>query len=326
MKLRAVTHESWPIAGSFTISRGSKTSADVVVVTLEEDGLTGRGECVPYARYGETVQGCISAIEEAAPLIADGLTRSTLPSAIGPKAACNALDCAMWDLEAKRRAVPAWRLAGLDEMRPRETAFTISLAEADVMAEQAAAAEGRDLLKLKLGRADDAARLRTIRKAVPAKRLIVDANEGWNEANLEEMLEACAEAGVEMVEQPLPADGDDFLARIMRPVPVCADESVHGVASLDALTGKYDAINIKLDKTGGLTPALELAYEGKARGFQLMVGCMVATSLAMAPAFLVGQQARYVDLDGPLLLQKDRLPAIRYDGAIMFPPEAALWG
>jgi L-alanine-DL-glutamate epimerase-like enolase superfamily enzyme len=326
MRRLQVERQSWPIAGRFTIARGSKTEAHVVVVTLEQDNLIGRGECVPYARYGESVEGVMAALEDRRSIIEGGLERREIPSLIGPMAARNALDCALWDLEAKLSGKPAWQLAGLKEPVPCDTAVTISLDTPEIMAERAREATDRHLLKLKLGRDGDEERLRAVRQAVPGKRLIVDANEGWNAANVEGLLNACADAGVELVEQPLPAHDDRGLAAIKRPVPICADESVHGIDSLSGLTGKYDAINIKLDKTGGLTPALSLAHEGEARGFQLMVGCMLATSLAMAPIFLLAQRARFVDLDGPLLLAKDRVPGIRYQGARMFPPTPELWG
>jgi L-Ala-D/L-Glu epimerase len=321
-----VTHESWPIAGAFTISRGTKTEADVVLVRLTKGGLTGRGECVPYPRYGETVPQVIEALEAARGVIEEGLPRPDIARHIGPKAARNALDCALWDLEAKRAGTPVWQLAGLSEPRPVVTAYTLSLDEPDAMAKAAAAAADRPLLKLKLGRDGDAERIAAIREAAPKARLIVDANEGWSEAVLPRMLEACAKAGIELVEQPLPAANDEALRSIDRKVAICADESAHGVEGIAALIGKYDAINIKLDKTGGLTGALALAEAAHKNGLEIMVGCMLATSLAMAPAMLLAQFASFVDLDGPLLLKKDRVPGISFDGSLMHPPPPALWG
>ena len=322
----SVAHESWPIAGSFTISRGSKTQADVVVVTLTKHGVTGRGECVPYPRYDETVPQVIAALEAARGPIEDGLSRDQIARHIAPKAARNALDCALWDLEAKRNGLPAWQLAGLTEPRAVITAYTLSLDTPEAMARAAAGSADRPLLKLKLGREGDEERIAAIREAAPRARLIVDANEGWSEAILPRMLSACTKASIELVEQPLPAQNDEALRSIDREVVICADESAHDVDGLPALIGKYDAINIKLDKTGGLTPALALAKAAHANDLKIMVGCMLATSLAMAPAMLLAQFASFVDLDGPLLLKEDRVPGISFDGSLMQPPLPALWG
>ena len=321
-----IATESWPIAGSFTISRGSKTSADVVTVTLEHDGHTGHGECVPYPRYEETVPGVVAALEAARVDIERGITRDDVHDVVKPHAAQNALDCALWDLEAKRSRKPVWTLAGLSEPQPIVTAYTLSLDTPEAMGEAAARASSRPLLKLKLGREGDTERLKRIRAAAPASRLIVDANEGWTPDNLQAMLAACADAGVEMVEQPLPAAHDEALLHVDHLVPVCADESAHDRNGLDALAGKYDAINIKLDKAGGLTEALALARAAREKNLRIMVGCMLATSLAMAPAFLLTQFAEVIDLDGPLLLKHDRVPGIRYDGSLMYPPPPLLWG
>ncbi|MFS8038092.1 N-acetyl-D-Glu racemase DgcA [Xanthobacter sp. AM11] len=318
--------ERFPIAGTFTIARGSKTEAVVVEARITAGGVTGRGECVPYARYGETVEGVAAAIAALAPEIAAGLTRAQLQERLPAGAARNALDCAFWDLEAKRSGVPAAVQAGVAPLRPLTTAFTLSLDTPDAMARRAAEAQGRPLLKLKLGAPGDVQRLAAIRAAAPAARLIVDANEGWDADQLPALLSACAAAGVELVEQPLPAGQDGALARIQRLVPVCADESVHDRAGLAALRDRYDAVNIKLDKAGGLTEALALAGAAQRAGFSIMVGCMLASSLAMAPALLVAQRAQVVDLDGPLLLARDRTPALRYDGAIVYPPAPDLWG
>jgi L-alanine-DL-glutamate epimerase-like enolase superfamily enzyme len=322
----SVRSERWPIAGSFAISRGAKTEAEVVVVKLADGDIAGRGECVPYARYGETVAGVVAMIAGLAGAVATGLDRPSLQRALPAGAARNALDCAFIDLEAKRLGRPAYDLLGLAAPRPCLTAYTISLGTREAMAAAAAAAAGRPLLKVKLGGTDDPERIAAVRRAVPQAELIVDANEGWRADNLAANLAACAAAGVTLVEQPLPAGNDEALGAIARPIPVCADESVHDRASLAALTGKYDAINIKLDKTGGLTEALALAETAQALGFDLMVGCMVSTSLAVAPAMLVASRARVVDLDGPLLLARDRLHGLRYEGSIVHPPDAELWG
>jgi L-Ala-D/L-Glu epimerase len=322
----AVRIERWPIAGTFSISRGAKTEAVVVVAELSGDGYRGRGECVPYARYGESVEGVAEAIRAMAEAIADGLDRERLQSAMPAGAARNALDCAFWDLAAKRAGRPVHELIGLAPPKALTTAYTISLAAPQAMAQAAAKAADRALLKVKLGGADDPARIAAVRRAAPRAELIVDANEGWTADDLARNLAACAQAGVTLVEQPLPAGRDDALAGIARLVPICADESVHAAASLPALAGKYDAVNIKLDKTGGLTEALAMARQAERLGFALMVGCMVATSLAMAPAMLLAQRARVVDLDGALLLARDRPDGLRYDGSRVHPPTPALWG
>jgi L-alanine-DL-glutamate epimerase-like enolase superfamily enzyme len=318
--------ERWPIAGSFAISRGSKTEAVVVVAELGAGKARGRGECVPYARYGETVASVTAAIEALRPQIEAGLTRAGLQVAMAPGAARNALDCAYWDLEAKTSGRRAAEIAGLPPLRPVTTAYTISIGTPDEMAKAAETASSRPLLKVKLGRDGDPARIAAVRRAAPKAELIVDANEGWDETNIEANLAACAEAGVTLVEQPLPDGRDAALARIGRPMPVCADESAHDRASLAPLAGKYDAVNVKLDKAGGLTEALAMAAEAERLGLKLMVGCMVATSLSMAPALLVAQRAAVVDLDGPLLLASDRPDALVYDGSLITPPAPALWG
>lgn len=318
--------EQWPIAGSFTISRGAKTEAVVVVAEISRDGLVGRGECVPYARYGETPETTLAAILALQQRLSTGLDRHALQSTLSAGAARNALDCALIDLEAKISGHRAWELLGKAAPHTCTTAYTISLGSPEAMAEAAAKAAHRPLLKIKLGGEGDAERIAAVRKAAAESELIVDANEAWTPGNLERNLAACADAGVTLVEQPLPAGHDDALAHIRRSVAVCADESVHARDSLAALRDRYDAINIKLDKTGGLTEAMMMAEVAQALGFEIMVGCMVATSLAMAPAMLVAQQARYVDLDGPLLLAKDRDNGLRYDGSTVYPPDAALWG
>jgi L-alanine-DL-glutamate epimerase-like enolase superfamily enzyme len=318
--------ERWPIAGSFTISRGAKTEAEVVVAEISDGGAVGRGECVPYARYGETVEGVAASIENMRGGLAHGLDRRGLQSAMLPGAARNALDCALWDFAAKRAGKPVHALAGLPAPQPRVTAYTLSLGTPDEMAAAAAKAAGRALLKVKLGAPGDAARIAAVRRAAPDAELIVDANEGWTPHDFAENFAACAAAGVTLIEQPLPAENDDALAHVPRPVRVAADESVHDRDSLAALRGRYDAVNIKLDKTGGLTEALALAAEAERLGFDIMVGSMVGTSLAMAPALLVAQRARVVDLDGPLLLARDRDPGLRYEGSLVHPPPPSLWG
>ena len=318
--------ERWPLRRSFAISRGTKTAADVVVVELHDDGRVGRGECVPYARYGETVDGVVAAIEALAAPIAGGLDRSGLQTALPAGAARNAVDCAFWDLAAKQQGQPVWHLAGLAPPAAAVTAFTLGLDSPAAMAVAARAEASRPLLKLKLADGDDLARVEAVRKNAPQARLIVDANEAWTPALYAELAPALAALGVVLLEQPLPADADAVLADLAHPVPVCADESCHDRASLAALAGRYDAINIKLDKTGGLTEAIALADAATAAGYQLMIGCMVATSLAMAPAMLLAAGAAFVDLDGPLLLAGDRPDGLRYDGSRVGPADAKLWG
>ena len=326
MPALSIAHESWPIAGNFAISRGSKTTAEVVVVTLEDEGHQGRGECVPYPRYNETVEGVVASLEAARARIEAGFTHADIPGLAKPRAARNALDCALWDLEAKRSQKPVWQLALLQQPRPMVTAYTLSLDTPEAMARAAAEVAHHPLLKLKLGREGDVERLRLIRQAAPASRLIIDANEGWTPSTLPELLKVCAEVGVELVEQPLPVTDDEALRHISHDVTICADESAHDRNNLHLLVGKYDAINIKLDKTGGLTEALALAQTAKDMNFKIMVGCMLATSLAMAPAMLVAQSAHVIDLDGPLLLARDRNPGITFDGSLMYPPPPELWG
>jgi L-alanine-DL-glutamate epimerase-like enolase superfamily enzyme len=322
----SVRVERWPIAGSFVISRGAKSEAVVVVAELSRGDHRGRGECVPYARYGETVADVAEAIRAMATELARGLDRTGLQSAMSPGAARNALDCAFWDLEAKYAGRPVHQLLGQAPPKPLITAYTISLGTPQEMAQRAAKASGLPLLKIKLGAAGDPARIAAVRHAAPRARLIVDANEGWTPDDLEQNLAACAEAGVTLVEQPMPADRDQALTRAARPIAVCADESAHARSSLPGLVGKYDAVNIKLDKAGGLTEALAMAEEAERLGLTLMVGCMVATSLAMAPALLLAQRAAVADVDGPLLLACDRPDGLRYEGSLVHPPARALWG
>jgi L-alanine-DL-glutamate epimerase-like enolase superfamily enzyme len=322
----SVRSENWPIAGSFAISRGAKTEAQVVVAELNDGRHRGRGECVPYARYGETVGGVMSALAAMSEPLARGLDRAALQQAMPAGTARNALDCAFWDLEAKRSGKPVHALAGLPAPRPLVTAYTISLGPPSAMAAAARAAAAHKLLKIKLGRDGDKDRIAAVRQAAPEAELIADPNEGWDAGNLAENLAACAAAGVTLVEQPLPADDDGALGAIARPIPVCADESAHDRASLARLAGRYDAVNIKLDKAGGLTEALAMAAEAERLGLAIMVGCMVATSLSMAPALLLALRARVVDLDGALLLARDRADGLRYHDSFVHPPVPALWG
>ncbi len=317
-----VSRDVFPLAQVFTISRGSRTEAQVLTVQLSEGGHQGRGECVPYARYGETLESVTAQIEG----LPDRMSREALVDLLPAGAARNAVDCALWDLEAKRAGKRVWQLAGLPEPGPEITAYTLSLDTPEAMRAQAAKNAWRPLLKIKLGTPDDMPRLEAVRAGAPASAIIVDANEGWSAEVYADLAPHLLRLGVQLVEQPLPAGADDALAGLERPVPVCADESCHDRSSLAGLKGKYDVINIKLDKTGGLSEALALRREGMALGFGVMVGCMVGSSLAMAPATLVAQGARIVDLDGPLLLARDRDVPLLYDEKGVHPPEAALWG
>jgi L-alanine-DL-glutamate epimerase-like enolase superfamily enzyme len=325
-----VRSESWPIRGSFTISRGTKTTAEVVVVELSRNGNigpeVGRGEAVPYARYGESLQSVIDQIEGLHGALAEGLDREGLQALLPPGAARNAVDLAFWDLESKLSGRRHWELAGLPAPGPVTTAYTLSLDTAEVMGRKAAENATRPLLKLKLAGPEDLGRVAAVRRNAPKARIVVDANEGWTAAQYSALAPKLMELGVEMIEQPLPAGDDAALAGIERPVPVCADESCHDTATLAGLAGRYDMVNIKLDKTGGLTEALKLKAAAEAQGFGIMVGCMLATSLAMAPGVLLAQGVPVVDLDGPLLLAEDRDPALRIEDSLVWPPDAALWG
>lgn len=318
--------ESFPIAGRFTISRGSKTEARVIRVELEQDGVIGHGECVPYARYGETLEATLETILSLAPQLAAGLDRKGLQSVLPPGAARNALDCAFWDIESRHAGTDVATLAGTQPPARIETAYTISLDTAEVMAETAARHAHMPLLKLKLGAPRDAERITAIRAAVPSTRLVVDANEGWQPSELQALLRAAHDARIELVEQPLPAGNDALLAEIEHTVPICADESAHAIAGLDQLAGRYDAINVKLDKTGGLTEALAVARRAKELNLAIMVGCMVSTSLSMAPASLLAPFARWVDLDGPLLLASDRPDGLAYTDGAIDPSVSKIWG
>ncbi len=326
MRRMTVLPETFPIAGSFTISRGSKTEAQVVTCIIEDDGLHGRGECVPYGRYGETIESVLAQIEGVRRAVEGNMTGRELADAMPAGAARNAVDCALWDLEAKTRGTRSWTKLATSAPRPIVTAYTLSLGTPEAMAAQAAANADRPLLKVKVGQPGDAERIEAVTAAAPDSRFILDANEGWSEANLQEMLDLSARCRVALVEQPLPSGADAALAHVRRSVPVCADESLHTADDLARLRPLYDAINIKLDKTGGLTAAVDLKTRAQAMGFDIMVGCMVGTSRAMAPAVLLAQDADFVDLDGPLLLARDREHGLRYDGSLVHPPEPALWG
>ncbi|MAQ82374.1 N-acetyl-D-Glu racemase DgcA [Psychromarinibacter halotolerans] len=327
-----ITQDAFKIAGSFVISgRGDKTpwvrtEAWVLTVTIERDGIVGRGECTPYPRYNETLESSTDEIRAVEAQLKAGLDRQGLLAAMKAGAARNAVDCALWDWEAKAAGKRVWELAGLPEPKPVPTVFTLSLGEPDDMRAKAAENAHRPVLKVKLGGEGDIARLRAVREGAPQSRIVIDANEGWTLDTYREMAGVLPELGVDMVEQPLPAGDDGALLGIDRPLPVCADESCHDRTSLPKLTGKYDIVNIKLDKTGGLTEALALREAALAEGYDVMVGCMMGSSLAMAPAQLVAQGATVVDLDAPLLLATDREDPMFYDDAGVHAPSAALWG
>ena len=321
-----VRDERWPIAGAFTISRGSKTEAHVVVAELHRDGAVGRGECTPYGRYGETVEGVLAAIEGVRGDIEAGLDKTALQDRLPPGAARNALDCALWDLEAKLTGVRAWARAGRPRLDPVKTCYTISLGTPEKMARDAQAAQRRPMLKLKIGGPDDLACVEAVRAAAPKTRLVVDANEALSFDDLRRLAPAFAALGVVLVEQPLKAGEDEALEGYASPVTLCADESLHAAKDLAICAKRYGAVNVKLDKTGGLTEGLRLTAQARALGLEIMAGCMVATSLAMAPAMILAQGAAFVDLDGPLLLARDREPGLRFEGSVIFPPEPALWG
>lgn len=317
-----VRAESFPLASVFTISRGSRTEAHVVTVRISRNGVHGQGECVPYSRYGESIESVVRQIES----LPSKFSRMELQELLPPGAARNAVDCALWDLESKESGRRVWELARLPAPLPVTTAYTLSLEDPDRMKASAARQSHRPLLKIKLGTPDDIPRLEAVREASPESAIIVDANEGWNRESYLEMIPHLVRLGVKMVEQPLPAGNDASLEEMERPVPVCADESCHDRSTLPELKGRYDMINIKLDKTGGLTEALALKKAALQEGFGLMVGCMVGTSLAMAPALLVAQEADVVDLDGPLLLAGDREKPLLYEESLVHPPDTELWG
>ena len=316
----SVARDVFQLAQVFTISRGSRTQAEVLTVTVGDGAVRGVGECVPYARYGETLDSVTAQIT--------GFSGdwAALADALPAGAARNALDCAFWDHAAKTAGKRVWELLDLPTPRPEITAYTLSLDTPDAMQLQAAQNAFRPLLKIKLGTPDDMARLEAVRRGAPDARIIVDANEGWTAEVYADLAPHLIRLGVQMVEQPLPAGEDDMLGEIARPLPVCADESCHDRASLPELRGKYDMVNIKLDKTGGLTEALALKTQAIAEGYGVMVGCMVGSSLAMAPATILAQGVAFTDLDGPLLLAEDRAQPLHFDEKGVHPPAAALWG
>lgn len=325
MTLRATaTIERWPIAGEFTIARGSKTTADVVVATILDGDAKGRGECVPYGRYGESIEQVADEIRSVR--IPDD--REDLVRALPAGAARNAIDCALWDLDAERQGKRVWELLDIPPPASVVTAFTLSLASPASMAQEAERYAHMPLLKVKLGDTDgrDAERLRAVRRAAPNCRLIVDVNEGWDAEMLASVAPVAADLGVELIEQPLPAGADATLAAYESPVPLGADESIRGGSELPSLSGRYQVVNIKLDKTGGLTRAIAVVQEARRLGFEVMLGCMVATSLAMAPALMLAGHARFVDLDGPLLLAKDRPGGLQYNDGVVSMPDTGLWG
>lgn len=326
MPTLTVTTESWPIRGVFRISRGARTEARVVVVEFTDGPHRGRGECVPYPRYDETVEGVIATIEHIAPAITDGADRIALQDLLPAGAARNAIDGALWDLEAKRSGRRAWEIAGLPEPVPMTTAFTISLDEPEAMGAAARAEAHRPLLKLKLTGERDAERIAAVRAAAPDTRIIADANEAWTPEVYAHVAPRLSDLGVAMIEQPFPAAEDEVLRRLERPVPVAADESCHTRRDLERLAGLYDVVNVKLDKTGGLTEAAALVADARDRGFGIMVGCMIGTSLGIAPAMMLGSSAEYLDLDAPLLLARDRPEGVRFEGSVLYPPEPQLWG
>ncbi|EWY41435.1 mandelate racemase [Skermanella stibiiresistens SB22] len=323
----SVRREVFPIRGTFRISRGAKTEAHVVVAEIDDGGVVGRGECVPYARYGESMDSVVEQIEGVASAIAAGLDQEGLLDALPAGAARNAVDCALWDLSCKLTGQPIWQVADLEApLAPVVTAYTLSLDTVENMAAAARASARRPLLKLKLTGDGDLERVTAVRENAPDARLIVDANEGWTLEHLKRYGDAFAKLAVELIEQPLPAGRDDDLLGFECPVPLGADESCHDRSTLDELRGKYQVVNIKLDKTGGLTEAMRLKAAAEAAGFDIMVGCMLASSLAMAPGVVIAQGAKLVDLDGPLLLAEDRKPGLRFEGETVFPPEPSLWG
>ncbi len=317
-----VTHDAFRLAEVFTISRGSRSEAKVLTVSITHNGITGRGECVPYARYGETMDSVEAQINS----LPTQFDRAALYSLLPAGAARNAVDCALWDLESKTANKRFWQIAGLPAPKPEITAFTLSLGTPEAMRAAAAKHAHRPLLKIKLGTPDDMPRLEAVRAGAPKSEIIIDANEGWSAEVYADLAPHLVRLGVSLVEQPLPAGEDEALIGMDRPVPVCADESCHDRESLPHLKGKYDVVNIKLDKTGGLTEALALRDAALSQGYKIMVGCMVGSSLAMAPATLVAQGAVVTDLDGPLLLAEDRKNALQFDTAGVHAPRAALWG
>ncbi len=314
--------ESFPLAKSFTISRGSKTEACVIRVVATDGEFQGQGECVPYARYGETPESVIAQISSLGKVENRGTLQTLMPAG----AARNAVDCALWDLEAKQSGKPVWHLAGLNRPQPVTTAYTLSLNDPAVMEEDARRNAHRPLLKVKLGTEDDIARLKAAKRGAPSSTFIVDANEGWSVESLRLLIPTLKELDIALVEQPLPEGKDGILAELKPEMMLCADESSHTSEGLEALSGRYSFVNIKLDKTGGLTEALRMKTKAEKLGLGIFVGCMVATSLSMAPAVLLAQGVKFVDLDGPLLLGQDRPDGLRYDLSSVHPSKPELWG
>jgi L-alanine-DL-glutamate epimerase-like enolase superfamily enzyme len=325
MKLHAQI-ERWPVAGAFTISRGAKTHVDVVVAEIVDDDSAGRGEGTAIYYHGESAESVLAQVLAQADAIANGLTRDELQTRLPRGAARNALDCALWDLEAKKKDVPVWKLAGLREPQPLVTAFTISLGDPSKMEADAHASAHLPLLKLKLAGEGDEARVAAVRRGAPRTRLIVDANEAWTDRDVAAEAAVLSRYGVELIEQPVHRGRDELLDGLVSPIPLAADESCQDRTDLPRLAGRYHAINIKLDKAGGLTEALALAAEAKRTGLEVMVGCMLATSLGIAPAFLASGGARWVDLDGAMLLAKDRPAAMECADGVLAPPGPDLWG
>ena len=325
-RLVEIAADVFPLVKAFTISRGSRSEAHVLTVTIKQDGCCGRGECVPYARYGESMESVSAQIRSIFSDIAAGLDTDCLQSALPAGAARNAVDCALWDLRAKQEGVSVAHLWNISPLHGIETAYTLSLDTAERMGQAAQAASGHPILKIKLGGPGDAGRIRAVHSAAPNCRIIVDANEAWTTETLVENMLVCADVGVSLIEQPLPAGQDEALAHVPHPVPVCADESAHTSESVAELKARYDFINVKLDKTGGLTEAMKLVERSKSEGFGVMMGCMVGSSLAMAPAILPAQLATFVDLDAPLLLARDRPHALHYANSVIAPPHPNLWG
>ncbi len=326
MRQLTFSDERWPIAGGFVIARGAKTEAHVALVTITQDGVTGRGESVPYGRYGETMAGVQDQIEQARAAIEAGADLGALQTLLPAGAARNALDCALWDLLAKQTGIPASVRAGYGRLDPVKTAYTISLGTPEAMSEAAARSAKRPMLKLKIGGPDDLDRVEAVRAAAPLTRLVVDANEALSFDDLVRLAPDFAKLDVKLIEQPLKAGEDEALEGYQSPVLLCADESLHTRQDLALCARRYGAVNIKLDKTGGLTEALLLKAEAQALGLEVMAGCMVATSLSMAPAMIIAQGAPFVDLDGPLLLAKDREPGLEFVGSVIMPPSRDLWG
>jgi L-alanine-DL-glutamate epimerase-like enolase superfamily enzyme len=316
----------WPFASTFRISYRVQTVAESVWVELIDGPLTGRGEGLEVFYHGETIDSLIAQVKALEHRLEEGISRSALQQLVAPGGARNAIDCALWDLEAKRSGRRVWELAGIATVHSLLTAYTLSMDSPAAMAEAAGAVGDYSLLKLKLGGEGDVERVTAVRRARPDVELIVDANQSWNERQLYDFTPKLARLGVKLIEQPLAAGQDAPLLGFKSPIPLCADESCQTTESLDSLNGKYQFVNIKLDKTGGLTEALRLAHAAKQLGFELMVGCMAGSSLSMAPAFVVGQLCSVIDLDGPLLSAKDVPNAIRYEGSRMHAPGAALWG